>query len=366
MQTEQCRPNLGATFYQCRAAREAKLADTVFDLTTGMKVKEAYRRVGSLDIMGDKKVQSIFHGARVTKYVNGTALEVNQGITSSFDPATLTCISCKTEHKITDIRKNGQPATLIFSDQNFNSTWGEDGDNCIGIFRVENCSLTELTDMIMEVLDNITLRPGTVLLVGSVSSLHRHGTSIYAGDWVACTTRIEQRWSGVQVCPLTPLLYEAFPAELARELTELGAWLNEVYMGSPKGLSEVWASMVGGLAGSASVSEYPPAEMLYTIPLPSSLVNNCAWKEQKFKTYSPRAGVLPPMSSDTTDGLLRVLVFTLNRDLMAGLNPEALFSTENTVREDAKETTDHLVLIGASHLKRTIPYLKRLGYTITD
>jgi hypothetical protein len=66
MQTDQGRPNLGATFYQCRAAREAKLADTVFDLTTGMKVKESYRRIGSLDNAGDKKVQNIFHGARVT------------------------------------------------------------------------------------------------------------------------------------------------------------------------------------------------------------------------------------------------------------------------------------------------------------
>ncbi len=202
--------------------------------------------------------------------------------------------------------------------------------------------------------------------MGSISSLHRHGTSIYAGDWVSCTACIEQRWSGVQVCPVIPLLYETFPAELVRELTELGAWLNEVYMGGPKGLSDVWASLVGGLAGSATAGDFPPAQMLYTIPLPSSLVSNSSWKEQKFKTYSPRVDALPPMSSDTIDGVLRVLVFMLNWDLMAGLNPEALFSTENTMREDAKETTDHLVLIGASHLKRTIPYLKRLGYTVTD
>jgi hypothetical protein len=34
METEGGRPNLGTTFYQCRAAREAKLTETVFDLTT--------------------------------------------------------------------------------------------------------------------------------------------------------------------------------------------------------------------------------------------------------------------------------------------------------------------------------------------
>jgi hypothetical protein len=31
-----------------------------------------------------------------------------------------------------------------------------------------------------------------------------------------------------------------------------------------------------------------------------------------------------------------------------------------------KENIKHLVLIGASHLKRTIPHLQRLGYEITD
>jgi hypothetical protein len=51
---------------------------------------------------------------------------------------------------------------------------------------------------------------------------------------------------------------------------------------------------------------------------------------------------------------------------MTGLNPEMLLSMGNEKREDAKETTSHMVLIGASHLRRTIPYLRRLGYDVTD
>jgi hypothetical protein len=38
----------------------------------------------------------------------------------------------------------------------------------------------------------------------------------------------------------------------------------------------------------------------------------------------------------------------------------------NIAREDMKDKTDHLLLIGASNLKRTIPHLKRLGYSTTD
>ncbi len=72
------------------------------------------------------------------------------------------------------------------------------------------------------------------------------------------------------------------------------------------------------------------------------------------------------MDDNTIDGLLRILFTTLNRDLMTGLNPETLLLMENEKREDAKETTSHMVLIGASHLRRTIPYLRRLGYDVTD
>jgi hypothetical protein len=105
---------------------------------------------------------------------------------------------------------------------------------------------------------------------------------------------------------------------------------------------------------------------VYKIPLPTSLANDGTWKEQKFKAISPRVETIPAMENHATDELLRILVTTLNRDLMTGLNPEVLISTGNEKQVDAKETTDHLVLIGASHLKRTMPHLKRLGYRVTD
>jgi hypothetical protein len=51
---------------------------------------------------------------------------------------------------------------------------------------------------------------------------------------------------------------------------------------------------------------------------------------------------------------------------MTGLNAETTLSMVNIMREDAKETVNHLVLKGARHLKRTIAFLKRIGYDVSD
>jgi hypothetical protein len=76
--------------------------------------------------------------------------------------------------------------------------------------------------------------------------------------------------------------------------------------------------------------------------------------------------VILPFDKNATDGLLRVLISTLSCDMMTGLNPETLLARENKEREDADEKTNHLVVIGASHLKRTVPHLCRLRYEVTD
>ena len=365
-ETELGKPNLGATFYQCRTAREAKLTETIFDLTRGLKTNDKYQRIGVMDRAGDKMVTEIYHGARANRYQNGNSTEVNQGITSSYDPATLMCLVCDKEHKVTDGLYEGQPATLVFTDQNFMSALKGDSTCCMGIFRLESCSLVELTDMVVEVLEGVSLRPGTVILLGSASHLHRVGVSIYARDWVTCISRLEQKWGGVQICPVIPILSGECPSEIAREVTELGAWLIDVYKGSPRSVSDAWAALVGILSTLATGGGTSHDQAEYTIPLPSSLANNGAWKEQKFRANNPRVRTIPMMDRDATDGLLRVLLMTLNRDFMTGLNPETLLSTGNEKREDAKENTTHLILIGASHLKRTIPHLRRMGYEVID
>jgi hypothetical protein len=204
METEAGRQMLGATFYQCRAAREAKMTETIFDLTTGLKTTEPYKRIGTMDRQEDRLLGKTFHGARANKYSRGISVEVNQGITCSYDPATLMCMLCSTEHKITEERQGGLPATLVFTDQNFISGFSGDGSSCVSVCRVENCSLTELTDMVIEVLEGISLKPGTLILMGSTTHLHRVGVSMYAGEWASCVEKLEQKWGGGARLPTGP------------------------------------------------------------------------------------------------------------------------------------------------------------------
>ncbi len=65
------------------------------------------------------------------------------------------------------------------------------GTSWITVFRMENCGLVELklTDMVLEVLEGMSLKQGTVLLLSSISYLHKVGESLYAKEWVCCGLR---------------------------------------------------------------------------------------------------------------------------------------------------------------------------------
>jgi hypothetical protein len=190
--------------------------------------------------------------------------------------------------------------------------------------------------------------------------------SLYARDWNSCVAKIEQKWGGVQICPLVPILSESCSHAVVREITEFAAWLIETYKGSPKSLTEVWAYLVRYFSTEATGSDATADRVTYTIPLPATLAPKAPWKEQKFIIYGSRQRSFNGMDKIAIDELFRVLINTLNRNLMTGLDPEMLLSTGNAKCENTKEKTKHLILIGGSHLRRTIPHLSRLGYGITN
>jgi hypothetical protein len=91
---------LGNGYAQCRAAREAAMAAEVTDISCNSNAlsteKKKGFRVGSMDKNLGNEVLDCFKGARIEQ--NGNL--VNQFLSSSFDPSTLTCITCNSEHNI--------------------------------------------------------------------------------------------------------------------------------------------------------------------------------------------------------------------------------------------------------------------------
>jgi len=196
-QGERWKIDLGGQYVQCRAAREARTEQEVTDISTErvegplesvIVQKKKMASVGAMNEVLDDDITDCFHGARFTK--NGRP--VNQYLSSSFDPATLRCITCTKEHSI-----GGDGECFVLSDQNYFATVpGKAGKKCMNIVRIENASLTELAETLIEIMENKKMSPGTCILLGSLSHLARVGASIYAEEWRAVVHMLNNRWGG--------------------------------------------------------------------------------------------------------------------------------------------------------------------------
>jgi hypothetical protein len=225
-------------YHQCRVARHAAFQDKLVSVSVndsfGSTVLNSPAAVGSL--CDHPNIEKTFHGSRL---FTGNS-PVNQSISVSFDPANLVCVSCKREHSIV----TGNPATILFSDQNFVATAEHENGQCLNIVRLEDASLCDLLNLSKEMFDRTTLPDGSVFLFGSAPYLSRVGSSIYAKDWVTVVLQANNIWRGIKICPLIPLIITRRPGTLAREILELATWLDSVYENNPAGLLATWTAVV--------------------------------------------------------------------------------------------------------------------------
>jgi hypothetical protein len=230
---------LGSGYTQCRAAREAAMTVEVTDITCNENAltterKKGYR-VGTMDKNLNHDVANSFKGARIEK--NGNL--VNQFLSCSFDPSTHICITCSSEHSIWGGGEGSE--CFVLSDQNFVAALpGCEGKDCLKIMRLENPSLTELASIFLEIMDKKTVKPGTCVLVTSLSHLSRVGAAAYAAEWRIAVNMLVSRWAGVLVCPVFPLHFSEIPGPLFGELLVLHSWYKKMYSGTNQGLHSAW------------------------------------------------------------------------------------------------------------------------------
>jgi hypothetical protein len=104
----------GNVFIQCSNAKKAEKRVEIHSYVNDTFVMEpaTVNRIGNMYKEGDPEMSNTFHGARIMK---GGKL-VNECLSSSFDPATLHCITCSERHSILG---SGTPTAICVSDQNF-------------------------------------------------------------------------------------------------------------------------------------------------------------------------------------------------------------------------------------------------------
>jgi len=271
---------------------------------------------------------------------------------------------CKTEHLV--VQNHSKPVVIILSDQNFVPIWpNTTPDACAVVIRMSNPDLHELFEFLSEVFDRTILPDGSMVLAGSVSYLHRVGSSFYAREWTQVVSRMGRKLPNVRVCPLPPLITENCSGGVAREIIEIGTWLANVYKNSPQGLLEVWNSVATKtIERSAGQTTLNSVES-YTISLPASLVQGAPDKPTTFYTNSSRPSVLYGIDQGSSSELLHTVSKVLGRDFKipvgTGITP-ASARTADSVQEHVKR----VVLVGASNLKKVVKSLEAEGLEVVD
>jgi hypothetical protein len=345
-------------YHRCRTARRTshsdKLVSITGDSTFGSCVSSQSPPIGSLvDHIG---LSETFHVSRIRE----GATTVNQYISVSFDPSKLLCVTCKTEHPIL----GKKTVTIFFSDQNFIASMEGNGNCCLNIVRMEDASLSDLCRLSREIFRNTRFPEGSVLLFGSASYLARVGTGLYAKDWISLVSDFEKTIPGVRICPLIPLIISDCPGSLAREISELAAWLAIVYKNNPIGLLEPWTA-VAVLTERLSVgSVMLPNLDTYKVALPQSLSELSPVCSLTFCAVSSRPVTLKGLPKDTLSELVRTLINTVNRDFQTCSNPENFLERESMAEEPDAES-QKVILMGASNLGHCADRFRKLGIDFT-
>ena len=209
------------------------------------------------------------------------------------------------------------------------------------------------------------LGPGTVLCIGSGTHLHRTGPTIYAQDWITCITRLGSKFPGIRICPLTPIPNVDCPPSLASDLAMLACWFARMYNSGTLGLLDCWAGLAQRLAALPTTGEVS-APTFRAIAMPSSLSKNAALTTFRFVETSLRRVSNTPLDGKATDELVRALLMVLSSTLMLDCSPGESPVRTLTAKEPAKDTLTTVCVVGASNMRRCIPFYRAMGLEVID
>ena len=357
------RADLGAAQHQSFNARkmERKVDATslVTDGTFFQTVRAEAERVGSMNPPGDTDVLRTFRGVRQQR----AGENVNQYVTMSLDPTNLQCLSCSEEHPVLQGHK---PVVIIVSDENFVPIWpGTEKDKCTVILRIEGGGLRELIDIFGDIFGRSGLPEGSVLLLGSLTHLHRYGVSRYARDWTETVMHVNRSWPSIRLGPLIPLAREDVPGGVARELTELASWFGRMYSGNIQGLAASWNKLVTTVVGNSTGHTVLTNPESYTVTLPVSLDARERAEPHTFVTRCSRPLVLKGIDKGQQSELLNAIAESLDADfhIRVGIGGNPVNASEGS---GVKEPITRLILVGASNLHRIAKQLTDAGIEVVN
>jgi hypothetical protein len=236
--------------------------------------------------------------------------------------------------------------------------------------RMEDATLEDLYNLCRELLDRVQLPAGPHFLVGSVSHLQVVGTSIYCQDWMTTNNNFTTRWRSCTLGPLPPIITGDTEGKVLRSLVELNSWLSEVYGNKPQYPRDAWDKLISSLNSKQEIAKDLGFTDTYIVALPVSLTDK-KLRPVNFNVSSSLA-VTTGLDSQATFELVGVLVDLLNSDFSCMAHSEDLVFGELAEQEhtddiqNSLETGIRIILLGGSHLSRSLDHFTQKGYTVVN
>ena len=130
------------------------------------------------------------------------------------------------------------------------------------------------------------------------------------------------------------------------------------------GLIDTWVKLAQQLTVQTVTDISKPT---YTsVALPDSTKSSAQLVAHRFVSTRSRCVNSTGFDAKTTNKLLNTLLTTLHRDFGICCNPGLKPVREPLITQGVSEKTGHIILVGASHMRRTAAHLKDLGLSVTE
>jgi len=186
-------------------------------------------------------------------------------------------------------------------------------------------------------------------------------------EWQSVCENFGARWKDCIVSPLVPILREECDGTVGRSLLELKHWYGEIYGNSICYFAEAWTVLEGVLVGGAAEGlEIDPPEV-YTVSLPQGLTDRklvpVCFKISSTHTKTASFG-------EGTGDLIRALFVPLSTQFGCKADPDEILVVRELTEQEGPSISGEkqltLIVIGGSHMKRTVSELRYRGYTVVD
>jgi hypothetical protein len=339
-------------YSRIRAERENWQRVTVLNGPPGMNYKWApafmSNPCGSFVNMGDTTHLSISNIHKMTERCN---------ISASFKTGSNECLGCAASHKIFDVAKS--PICVSLTDHCFPPTvQGSGSRGCIVVIRIEDARLDELPGSLDILLgnrnrrDSLKLPAGSVVMVGSISHLHRVGVEQYALDLIRVVNELGARVGQnchVILAVLVPLA-GLHGQDLVRKMADLDSWICAAWpqpnLCLPELRGAVWAEMRASLGGGEGWA----SNMSRTLLLP---ISNRNTRKVPYTAgeVEQLPKMVPPLTDSAEKSIVTTLVTDLNRNYVLGLS-ENISVARGGGLALVGTSAGTMVMIGASHTRR--------------